>query len=724
MASIFGVLDKRQRAEKDALAFADAEFGFEARADLFDDLLEEDTSTFPLLACPPEVLTTVLLLSDVQVSLRIRPLCCQMRGAIDNNTGLWCSLILRDFEDMGGMTKHYQGLRTLADAAADVAFTRLEWDPLMICAPPPLRYTLLAAAKARRRRWEDLGHTLAAAWSWFSSRVCRRMAVPTFLRWASLNHEEAALRGLMGQHHAVDATAGASAVGASGGGAAAACGSESAGGASGSCGGAGMQFRPGRSDALALNAAAVCDIFETVQKWHNKAHRDMMSAHFGGVAGGKEGAGAAAAAAAVGGQDVPSGCSFSVTPTLDAAEAAFFSADAEVAAAMSASEAAAEGGERGGGDGGGGGAGGVGRGEASRRLEEAQLRLALEMSRKEAAPPEAAAADASPLAAGRAALCAVRCGAAPAHPPAAEARSEPTGLVLRAEGIGGPAPVVFLKPHCLFERVGDLPEGHERSIENVAHKLTTPSTWGLLYESITEELGFRAKSAAHALMSAHARAVDGLLREDISLTQERVCLPIWRSSRALVTSLSRLRPSEISQTERAARRALLRQASLEWCELEDLTEFLDSHLGSLELAIDNFRGEQEICTNAHTPHIRDIGRLMFRNFCLLDSRMFKPLCLAAYGLVHEVCAAGSAELRGEDRGDLCDLLEGVHSMLMACDVADDDLSMGKNTKDAFVEHLVQPLSAAVESLSDWDVDIGRGPCRRDVKLGRPRRARR
>ena len=31
-----------------------------------------------------------------------------------------------------------------------------------------------------------------------------------------------------------------------------------------------------------------------------------------------------------------------------------------------------------------------------------------------------------------------------------------------------------------------------------------------------------------------------------------------------------------------------------------------------EMAIDNFRGSQEVTRAAHTPHVRDIGRLMCR----------------------------------------------------------------------------------------------------------------
>ena len=43
------------------------------------------------------------------------------------------------------------------------------------------------------------------------------------------------------------------------------------------------------------------------------------------------------------------------------------------------------------------------------------------------------------------------------------------------------------------------------------------------------------------------------------------------------------------------------------------TRFYRSFTGVLiaeEMAIDNFRGSQEVTRAAHTPHVRDIGRLM------------------------------------------------------------------------------------------------------------------
>jgi len=275
-----------------------------------------------------------------------------------------------------------------------------------------------------------------------------------------------------------------------------------------------------------------------------------------------------------------------------------------------------------------------------------------------------------------------------------EPREDPVGLVLRADAFS--QVVVFLKEHCISRRVEDLPEKLNQSVEHVVCKMTKSSNWVLLYESIEEELGFRARSAAHAIVASHAHAVESLLSEETSLEQERMCLPIWRSS-ALMTGLSKLRATTCDPQLRQARCELLRQASLEWCELEDFTAFLDEQLGSLELAIDSERGAHD-GGHAHTPHVRDLGRLAFRNSCLLDSRVFRPLCLAAYALVHEVHQADA-----QHRDGMIELLEGLQAMLVSCDVYDDHLSASKCTKEMFVEHLVVPISAAIDSYTPWDI---------------------
>ncbi|CAK9033230.1 Voltage-dependent T-type calcium channel subunit alpha-1I (Voltage-gated calcium channel subunit alpha Cav3.3) (Ca(v)3.3) [Durusdinium trenchii] len=710
MASIFGLLDKRQRQADDAQFAQDLDFSYEERADLLADLLEDDTSLFPLLDCPPEVLSSVLLLSEAVTAVRMRPLCRQMRVAVDGNEGLWSLLTLRDFADLGGTTKHYVGLKTLAEWDESNATRRLEWDPLMICAPPPLRYSLLAAMQVRRQLWSKHGPSLGAGWDWFSAKVCRRMAVPTFLRWASLQHEpqylQALLRPLGLSTEGVRKRRAAEVAGTAN---SAATGPHEAPEAkrskandTGTCG---MRFRCGRSDQVELSEEAVVDIYETVQRWHTQEHREMMRQHFrGGDEKKKEG-------------NLPRSNSgaFSVTPTLDAHEAAVFALndyESELTPAGPAGPAKVP------------ASTGASRGAASRHIEEAQLRLAMELSKKEAeeaasAPPVAVEEKAEPEEAPKEERREEVVAAEPEEP----REPEFEGLPLRGEG-GQAAAQVFVKPHCLAQRVEALPDALERSIESIVHKLVTPSSWALLYESVTEELCLRAKCAAHALCASHAKAMDQLDdlatgeaaksqgADQISLDHERMCLPIWRKS-FVMSGLSCLSPEGGVQNRaqhtaqlrlNGARHAFLRHAMLEWCELEDLTEFLDAQLGPLEMAIDNFRGSQDVTRAAHTPHVRDIGRLMFRNHCLLDSRVFRPLCLAAYALVHEIQRA-SLRSQEEELDGLIDLLEQFHGMLAACDVQDDHLSNSKNTKESFGDNLVSPISAAVETSEGIHLEI-------------------
>merc|ERR1711957_98934 len=132
----------------------------------------------------------------------------------------------------------------------------------------------------------------------------------------------------------------------------------------------------------------------------------------------------------------------------------------------------------------------VSAGEAQTNASETQV--------AQAAPPEDAAA---------------------AQQRAAAKGKEPVGLPLRGDGQDTQL-MVFLKEHCVSERVGQLPEALDRSVEHIVNKMTTPRTWSALYESITAELCYRAKLAAHALCVTHAKAIDEALSVDISLDQE------------------------------------------------------------------------------------------------------------------------------------------------------------------------------------------------------------
>ena len=123
-----------------------------------------------------------------------------------------------------------------------------------------------------------------------------------------------------------------------------------------------MRFRCGRSDAVDLSEEAVNDIYETVQRWHSKEHREMMRAHFQGSETSKKGTSLPRAGSGV----------FSVTPTLDAHEATVLALnESQAQPEPEAKKPQAE-----------------ERGAASRHIEEAQLRLAVELSKKEAEQPE------------------------------------------------------------------------------------------------------------------------------------------------------------------------------------------------------------------------------------------------------------------------------------------------------------------------------------------------
>jgi len=370
---------------------------------------------------------------------------------------------------------------------------------------------------------------------------------------------------------------------------------------------------------------------------------------------------------------------FSATPTLDAAEAALFADDS---AKPDVQPSAADGAP-------------YQRGAASHHIEEAQLRLALELSKNEAEGSDVVVRSETQVKPD------VKPKQAETSISECSEKEEPASLVLRAEG-AAPAMVVYVKENCLASRVDSLPDRFEASIESIVKKMSKSSMWVLLYESVTEELTFRAKLAAEALCGSNLRAMDELLSTDISLKQERMALPVWSNSASLMTSLSKLRTVACDEKLRQARCELISQASLEWCEHEDLTKFLDSQLQPLELEIDHFRGMNDVQTRAHTPHIADVGRLMFRNFCLLDSRVFRPLCLASYALVHELDTAAMRS-DGEAQSSLLELLEGLQAMLAACDVADDDLSASKDTKETFEELLVKPITAALERYAPWDI---------------------
>jgi hypothetical protein len=171
-------LKKKQRCEPAPDAFTR-----EDRQDLFEDLLEEDTSVFPLLDVPPEVLTAVGIFLDARHLVVLSQLNVQAHSQLDEAlSDAWTEVLLRDYA-FGSRAKRYKAFsaasgeaqRTLHGSAGlvltAVDLCRIEWDGLLVAAPVHLRYCFFDTMRVLKNRWGRL----AQSWEWFATRVLRRM---------------------------------------------------------------------------------------------------------------------------------------------------------------------------------------------------------------------------------------------------------------------------------------------------------------------------------------------------------------------------------------------------------------------------------------------------------------------------------------------------------------------------------------------------------------------
>merc|ERR1719235_501825 len=98
-------LKKKQRVEAIAGSSQD-------RMDLLDDLLEEDTSVFPLLDVPPEVLTAVGIFLDARHLTFLSQLNAQAQSWLDDAlSDAWNELLLRDYA-FKSRAKRYKAFST------------------------------------------------------------------------------------------------------------------------------------------------------------------------------------------------------------------------------------------------------------------------------------------------------------------------------------------------------------------------------------------------------------------------------------------------------------------------------------------------------------------------------------------------------------------------------------------------------------------------------------
>eukprot|EP00746_Dinoflagellata_sp_MGD_P026026 gnl/MRDRNA2_/MRDRNA2_161294_c0_seq1.p1 gnl/MRDRNA2_/MRDRNA2_161294_c0~~gnl/MRDRNA2_/MRDRNA2_161294_c0_seq1.p1 ORF type:complete len:629 (-),score=134.77 gnl/MRDRNA2_/MRDRNA2_161294_c0_seq1:28-1815(-) len=576
-----------------------------------------------------------------------------------------------------------------------------EWDAVMICSPSALRYVALHLLRRRRRHWDSRAG-LGEGWGWLSARVCRRMSHDTFLRWAKLEHGDEAALALLARD-APEKIAGIDRPKED-----STC-EQPADGSDGQAGTgheinqeACIEHRRGRVDAINLTVEAANDILTTVEQWHTPKHREAMRQALqneSGSAGPEREAQSA-------NQEFSS-----VMPTLHSLH-------------MRSEARAAERGE-------------VRDAVNPERLTEAQqLELAVALSREEAGAEvdeeaqQAQQAEADEIAAESETFARLADGGA-----SSASTVRPGVVVLPAEG-AAPAVAVKLRAHCLGPKVGDLPEELKISSEQIVRKLLRGGAWVILYESVAEELALRARCAAATVKMAHPAAIavtsevrgvhgSGWLKEAV------ISLPVWRRtgnaggmpdfggrSGEAHNFWGQAATGPADEQLWKQQMALIRQVILEFCELEDLNTFLEEQLTSLELAIDTERGIHALAGTkqaTHTPNIRDLGRLAFRNYCLLDSQLSEPLCLAAYALIRRLHSASEGGNEAS-KDDLVEILEVLHSMLGDCDVPDDDFSDSRHTRDILQKRLVRPIAAALRCYGDWDI---KGHPSRDRQHRRP-----
>eukprot|EP00931_Biecheleriopsis_adriatica_P101225 TRINITY_DN76404_c0_g1_i1.p1 TRINITY_DN76404_c0_g1~~TRINITY_DN76404_c0_g1_i1.p1 ORF type:complete len:652 (+),score=174.07 TRINITY_DN76404_c0_g1_i1:116-2071(+) len=158
------------------------QLGFEERADLLEDLLEDDVSSLPLLEAPREVLAAVGSFLDAPHLAALSELCRPAHVQLEEAfTEAWDSLLMRDHLPKNRAKRYQRGsLNSWASATCPTGaglvlraldISRVEWDGLLLAASPRIRYSYLQSAGVLRSRWGRL----AQSWDWLSTRVLRRM---------------------------------------------------------------------------------------------------------------------------------------------------------------------------------------------------------------------------------------------------------------------------------------------------------------------------------------------------------------------------------------------------------------------------------------------------------------------------------------------------------------------------------------------------------------------
>lgn len=650
-----------------------------SRLDLFEDLLEEDTSVFPLLDVPPEVLTTIGIFLDADHLAALSQLNARAEVQFGDALGdAWAELLLRDYafqsrakryqyRAVAGEAQHTQN-QSAGRVLEAVDLSRIEWDGMLVAAPFHLRYRFLQTLGALKSRWGRM----AQSWEWFSTRVMHRMTheqmerlVPGYSRqgkvaeeFDEVSHQETMDRDRRQRHR--------------------------------ECNPKDVIASMKRSLGIADEAGGSAEKGES---------RDAPSA-----AGG-DGSMAEGAIASSGTSEATPGCPTGDEDILSALAPTARDQRMQQAQLEAEKIAAAAAGPR------------SDRAAGATTLPDApfymppqevvermsfaeQMDLAMKVSQT-SGDSDKQKAEESRVTSVSQQVSRTDSGTSIPSTTAAAESAAPVILRLKASRHGREEALeVVVQDLTVGEKMG-IPEVLRRGLEQVTLRLAR-GDWLLLYESIDKEASLRARAIAHHCRATWLPRGSAPVRSCVDLEAELLQLPIFGRKRAaeagklasdissdLICTGSGPAVLESVAQEEMQLRAFLRA----WEEHEAWAMALEEHLGPLDLEIGRERANNMQHGRAHTPYAADLCRLAFRNFAICEARLFFALALAVYNLIARLVKGASDSPEGSaDHGT--DLLEGLCAMAEIYSVQDDALATQRNTLQEYRYYLLEPLQRA------------------------------
>eukprot|EP00928_Gymnodinium_smaydae_P062928 TRINITY_DN46655_c0_g1_i1.p1 TRINITY_DN46655_c0_g1~~TRINITY_DN46655_c0_g1_i1.p1 ORF type:complete len:695 (-),score=184.88 TRINITY_DN46655_c0_g1_i1:19-2103(-) len=654
---LFG-LKKQKRAESnEGIAFT-----FEERAELFDDLLEDDNSSFPLLEAPHEVLAVVGSFLDAVHLAALSELCLAAHQGLDEAfREAWTELLLRDFMPRS-RAKRYRASASAYNGRAGVVLTaldlsRVEWDGLMVAAPSNLRYRFLHSMHTLKARWGRM----AQSWEWFATRVLRRMTHDQLEILAPTVYQRPDAGGKV-EEYFDEITHRAS------------------------------------MDRNLRQRQPECSHKDVIATMKRRLGVEDATAAEAGTANEESAAAVAATAAAAAHDDVLSAMAPTARDQRLQANALERSAAAAASAAADTTQAVE-----------------LPQPDVVERMsfsEQLELALRVSQAEEEVLP----AATQGPATATTAAGAGAPAGAGAGMPKlateprdAAKEGESATATTAAASAAGGEGDGVLLRFKARRAAEGDVIEvvlrqfttGDEvsvpaqlhRSLEQTSLRLTRED-WLLFYEGIAVEAQLRARTVAQLCreMWHSVSRRPCVARRLVDLEAEMLQLPIF-NQRAMASQEAIEASASRSEAAGVEEEGLVRNFLAAWEAHEAWASSLEEHLGPLDMEISRERTNNMQRGKAHTPYSIDLCRLAFRNFAVCEGRLFFVLALTIYGIIERLCSGHQSE---ESIG----LLEQLHRIAGIYAVEDDFLAVQRNTLQEFKYYLLEPLRRACRCFSE------------------------